>query len=333
MRKACFGWVRRHPFYSGLIVFACGFAALNAMAYQHARAMIWFVPDGLKTRPPRELSLLDKARVLMTGVRVPRPANDGTPADHHLESAIRLVPVDDDIHLETWWIPAEAPVGTVILFHGYAGSKSDLLPEAEFFHDLAFDVRLVDFRGSGGSTENYTTMGYLEADDVAEVVKDARAEAPALPLILYGRSMGAAAILRAIHVHGVKADAVVLESTFDRMLTTARNRFHQMGLPAFPSANLLVYWGGVSAGFDAHRHNPVDYAPSCECPTLLLHGELDVHARPEEGRNVRSRLGDSAAELVIFPEAGHMPLLAADPQRWRSAMQRLLNRLRNERAR
>ena len=327
MRNAI-GWIRRHPFYLGLIVFACGFAGLNVMAYQHARAMIWFVTDGLKTRPPRELSLVGKAVVLMTGVRVPRPVNQRTPTDHDLKFAIRLVPVDEQVDLETWWIPTEAPRGTVILFHGYAGAKSDLLPEAAVFHRMGFDVSLVDFRGSGGSSESYTTIGYLEADDVAATVTDLHAMSTAGPLILYGRSMGAAAILRAMHVHGVRADAVVLESTFDRMLTTARNRFHQMGLPAFPSANLLVYWGGVSAGFDGHSHNPVDYAPSCQCPTLLLHGELDVNARPDEGRNVQARLGDSAAELVIFPEAGHTPLLAADPARWRAAMQRLLKRLR-----
>lgn len=328
MQKVILGWIRRHPLYAGLIVFTCGFAGLNLMAYQHARAMTWFVPGGQKTQPPRELSLLGKAGVLLTGVRVPRPVCHRTPADHRLEYATKRVAVDGQVELETWRIPAETPRGTVVHFHGYAGSKSDLLPEAEAFHELGFDVELVDFRGSGGSSEDYTTIGYLEAEDVAAVVSDTRSESTAGPLILYGRSMGAAAILRAMSAHGVQADAVVLESIFDRMLTTAANRFHQMGLPAFPSANLLVYWGGVSAGFDAHSHNPVDYAPRCACPTLLLHGELDAHARPEEGRNVHSRLGDRSAELVLFPEAGHTPLHAAEPQRWQAAIHRLLDRVK-----
>jgi pimeloyl-ACP methyl ester carboxylesterase len=258
---------------------------------------------------------------------VPRPVNHGTPADHQLKYAIRLIPVDEQVSLEAWQIPAKAPRGTIALFHGYAGSKSDLLPEAAAFHKLGFDVWLVDFRGSGGSTEDYTTIGYLEAEDVAAVARDMQTESAASPLILYGRSMGAAAVLRAMHACGTRADAVILESTFDRMLTTAQNRFHQMGLPAFPSANLLVYWGGVSAGFDASRHNPVDYAPSCECPTLLLHGESDVNAQPDEGRHVQSRLGDTSAELVIFPEAGHTPLRATDAERWQAAIERLLKRL------
>ena len=38
--------------------------------------------------------------------------------------------------------------------------------------------------------------------------------------------------------------AVVVESVFDRLLSTAENRFHSMGIPAFPMARLLIFWGG-----------------------------------------------------------------------------------------
>ena len=75
-------------------------------------------------------------------------------------------------------------------------------------------------------------------------------------LVLFGKSMGAAAILRAVGVPRVKADRLVLENPFDRLVTTAGHRFGAMGLPAFPAANLLVFWGGVQLGLDGLAHAP-----------------------------------------------------------------------------
>ncbi len=320
-------WLRRRPLRSMLIICLIGFVALNWIAYQHSRAMLWFVQGGSRTPRPQKLSILGKAGVLLTGVRVPRPENGRTPSDLGLQYETKLISVDPTVTLEAWAIPVARPRGTVILFHGYAAAKCELLPEAEAFHELGYDVWLVDFRGSGGSSERYTTIGVREADDVAAAVDYVREKSPDGPLVLYGRSMGAAAVLRGIHACGVVSDAVILESVFDRMSTTAANRFHLMGLPAFPGANLLIFWGGVSAGFDGSRHNPVDYAPSCRCPVVMLHGELDPNARLEEGHNVRESLGDRSSALIVFPGTAHVPTLAADPQRWKAAIQTFLERV------
>jgi hypothetical protein len=68
---------------------------------------------------------------------------------------------------------------------------------------------------------------------------------------------------------------VILEAVFDTMLNTVRHRFHAMGIPAFPSAQLLVFWGGRQWGFDGFAHNPVQYAASLNCPSLFMHGAND----------------------------------------------------------
>ena len=326
--RAAFSWLRRHPVWASLLLFLAGFATLNLIAYQHARAMLWFAAGGPRTVRPQMLSWVGKLNVLLTGVRVPRPENDQFPADLGLDCETTSIPVDSQVTLEAWFIPSAGARETVVLFHGYAASKSEMLPEAAAFHQLGLNVWLVDFRGSGGSSERCTTIGVNEAEDVAATVDYLRAHSFGGSLLLYGRSMGAAAILRAIHVHDVQPDAVILESVFDRMTTTVGNRFQLMGLPAFPAANLLIFWGGVAAGFDGRRHNPAEYAVSCRSPTLMLHGELDPNARLEEGRNVLRNLGDHSSELVVFPKTGHSPTLAADPKRWLDAVDRLRRRTR-----
>src|SRR5262249_17867612 len=154
------------------------------------------------------------------------------------------------------------------------------------FHDLGFTALPIDFRGSGGSDGNTTTLGYQEARDVAAAVRYAQSRGLPAPLILYGQSMGAAAVFRSIPALGVEPDGVILESVFARMLGTVRNRFDLMGAPSFPAAELLVFWGGAQAGFSGFEHNPEEYATACTCPALVLHGAHDRRARLEEGEAV-----------------------------------------------
>ena len=144
----------------------------------------------------------------------------------------------------------------------------------------------MDFRGTGGSDGSANSLGYHEANDVAAAVRYARERALPRPLVLYGQSMGGAAVLRAVAVLDVRPDAIIVESVFGRMIAAARNRFALMGVPSFPSAELLVFWGGVRAGIPGFDHNPAEYARACDCPALVLHGAEDRHARLEEAQAI-----------------------------------------------
>jgi pimeloyl-ACP methyl ester carboxylesterase len=181
----------------------------------------------------------------------------------------------------------------------------------------------VDFRGSGESSEAYTTIGYREAEDVAAAVRYAREHLPHARLILYGQSMGAAAVLRAVHACGVQPDAIIAEAVFDRMLSTVRNRFRIMGVPSFPGAELLVFWGGRQAGFDGFSLNPVDYAASVRCPILFLHGAADPRARIEEARSVFAAV-PGWKRFKEFPGLGHQAALARFPDEWKATVAQFL---------
>src|SRR5262245_27679046 len=61
------------------------FLALNGLAYFHARAMTSFSIAQKRSGRPEELSALEKVGVLLTGVKLPRPANDRTPDEIGLE--------------------------------------------------------------------------------------------------------------------------------------------------------------------------------------------------------------------------------------------------------
>jgi pimeloyl-ACP methyl ester carboxylesterase len=320
--KRAWSGCRRHPkgILGGLV--ASGFIALNAVAFVHARAMTHFTEGGARTERPEKLTAGEKLWTLLTGVNIPKPRNGATPDSVGLEFETRAFS-SGDVPLEAWHVPVAQSRGLVLLFHGYASSKASLLPQARFFHDLGYETLLVDFRGCGGSSGNVTTLGVYEADDVAAAIREAAHLSPRKAPILYGTSMGSVAILRAIHVHGLGPKSIVIECPFGRLIDTVKARFALVGVPAFPAAQLLVFWGGVQLGFLGLRHDPVDYAQSVRCPSLLLHGEADPTISLEQVKEVFANLGGPKA-LRTFPGVGHEGYLAKRPDEWRAIVAEFL---------
>ena len=182
----------------------------------------------------------------------------------------------------------------------------------------------VDFRGTGGSSGDDTTLGMREAEDVAAAFVYARDNWPDQPAVLYGVSMGGAAILRAVAHENVRPAGLILEGTFDQMLTTTRHRFHAVGAPASPAAELLLFWGSLQLGYNGFGHNPAEYAASAECPTLLMHGQRDPWVTPDETRAIFERLR-GPRQMVEIPGAGpEMPFVYHEPGLWRESVAQLL---------
>jgi alpha-beta hydrolase superfamily lysophospholipase len=325
LRKA-FRWFWSHRKTSLGLFLLIALVLLNLVAYLHAHAMTHYAVSGTGTDKPESLSALAKIKVLCTGVTVARPSAEGiTPARIGLPFEVHRIAGQGRVDLEAWYVPHRQSLGLVLLFHGYAACKAGPLPEARALHELGYSLLLVDFRGSGGSSGNVTTIGVLEAEDVSLAVAYARTRWGQQPLILYGQSMGSVAILRALAVQHVRPQAVVLECPFDRLVNTVANRFTTMGLPGFPFAQLLVFWGGVQHGFDGFSHNPVEYAASVDCPALLLHGANDARVTPEQVQAVFQALrGPKVFEL--FAGAGHESYVVRQPERWRAVLADFLTR-------
>lgn len=282
----------------------------------HVYKMLHFTAGGAGTKSPEELGALHKVKVLITGINMPRPKNNKTPADFGLNYDSGFLLLENNLKIEYWDVPVDDPVGMVLLFHGHAASKQALLPECAAFHEAGYAVFMIDFRGSGGSSGNYTTIGLRETAEVDVAFNYVKETRKNIPIILYGRSMGSAAILRALHTTGIKPDAVILENPFDSLLHTVSNRFRMMGLPAFPSNYLMVFWGSLQMGGWGFSHNPAEYAKSVSCPAMLLHGEKDPRVRLSEAKTVFENLSEPK-RLVVFKDIGHKPFLAKYPDQWK----------------
>jgi pimeloyl-ACP methyl ester carboxylesterase len=282
------------------------FLALNLVAYRHAWRMTHFVPVGTRTARPGKLSTLAKIKTLIVGVEIPRPVVDAVNAEFPQPARTVHFTARDGVKLVAWDIPApgEQEQGVMVMFHGHAVSRSSLLGIARVLHELGWRTVLVDFRGSGDSDGSATTLGWHEARDVAAAVNWSRHEWPTEKLVAFGESMGGGAVLRSIATEGVTPDGIVVEAPFDTLLTTVGHRYHAMGLPSFPFAQLLLLWGGVQNGFNAFALNPVDYATAVNCPALVLSGEHDPWVKPAEAQRVAAAM-HGPTECHIFEKGGH----------------------------
>ncbi len=292
---------------------------VNAIAFLHAYRFTHFSSsDVARSEVATNTSLAKKLRMLLTGIDNPRPQNRTLPSVPY-----ETITLEGTATLEGWLMPVEKPKGTVVMFHGYAGWKGELLPAAEAFWALGYRTLLIDFPGSGGSEGDDTTIGYHEAQDVRAVYDYARQQFPEEKLVLYGFSMGAVAIMRAVDAYDIAPDALVLGCPFSTMRETIHNRFRMLGVPPVVFADLLVFWGGLQHGYWAFSHNPVDYAKRITIPTLLLCGQQDQRVTLAEIERIYQALA-GPKRLVIFERADHESYAGHDAPRWKKAVSSFL---------
>jgi len=82
------------------------FVFVNAMGYMQARAMTEFVSVSSRTQSPENLSVLGKLKVLLTGVKIPRPENSSSPSDYNLSFEAHTFLGSKGETLEAWHIPS-----------------------------------------------------------------------------------------------------------------------------------------------------------------------------------------------------------------------------------
>jgi fermentation-respiration switch protein FrsA (DUF1100 family) len=124
----------------------------------------------------------------------------------------------------------------------------------------------------------------------------------------------------------LKADAVVLESTYSTMVQATGNRVAARLGPLAPIVTpllLVQLRPRLGVGPDALR--PAAKIRALGCPVLVLSGDRDPYTTPQEAR----RLFLNAArpkEIWLVPNAGHEDLLRRDRTGYREHVLRFLAR-------
>lgn len=289
------------------------FLLLNVLAAFHAYKFTHFYPEKeIDVKKPDEMNSWDKTRAVLFGVNYPKSKNTLKPYLNYSTIQLRT---EDSLLIEGWHIKKKLARGTVILFHGHGSSKSKLLNEAEYMNSIGYNTLPVDFRAHGGSDGKICTIGYYEAEEV-KLAFDYVSKLGEKNICLWGISMGAAAITRAISKYSLKPQQVILEMPFGSLQQAVKGRVRTMGLPQQPISMLLTFWGGVEQGFWAFNHNPADYAIDISCPVLLQWGARDARVTREEIDEIFKNLAAADKKLVVFAESKHESLCNKENVKW-----------------
>jgi len=116
------------------------------------------------------------------------------------------------VKIHGWFVPHRAAKGTVLFFHGNAGSIASRLDWLRMFHDLGYAVLIVDYRGYGRSAGEPSEQGtYADASAAWNYVTALRGVG-AQDVVIVGESLGAAIATELAARTAPRA--VVIQSTF-----------------------------------------------------------------------------------------------------------------------
>ena len=228
----------------------------------------------------------------------------------------------DGLTLRGQWLPAEHPMATIVLFHGYhSHHRNDFSAIYSYYHAIGLNLLLVRQRSHGESEGKYITFGVKERRDVLTWVDFHNRTHGMDNVFLGGMSMGASTVLFASgealppNVRGITADCG-FSSPAEILRHVIRKDFH---LPPKLVLPWMEIWARALGGFSFYECDTRRILPRAKVPVLFIHGKADTFVpchMSEEG--CAACTGEKEIYLVEGAEHGRSYLYA--PEQLRAAL-------------
>jgi len=220
------------------------------------------------------------------------------------ESLISLK-TDDGMTIAGSWVNVPNPKAVVIMIHGFMMNRAELVPTAFRIQEKGYASLLLDLRAHGRSSRSKSGFGWLERAEVRAGIEESRRVHPGVPVILFGSSMGAAAIVFAVTQDETDVSGLILDGAYGDLSDAVEGWFRWLGGPI--AAYLLRPIGWVARpmlGFDPYKLSVTSALSGVRVPTLFLHGENDRLAKFDGAeKNFQATYGPKILEQ--FEKAGH----------------------------
>ncbi len=299
------------------------FILINISAAFYAYRLTHFYTDKSPRKTQTSDNIFKKTWKLFTGPKYPKSMVSETPVFAY--DTISLVTAKGK-KIDAWYAKTDSiSRGTVVLFHGIASNKGQLVAEANEFRYMGYNIMMVDFRAHGGSEGNLTTIGVREAEEV-KLAYDFIHDKGEKKIFLWGISMGAVVVMKALSDFSLQPAGVILELPFASLQSHLKARARVLGFPQQPFAFLVTGWIGIERGFNGYRHKTDNYAQKVNCPVLVQYGIKDSYVQKTEIEKVYNAIASGNKKLVGYEKADHESLLLNEPLKWRREISEFLNR-------
>lgn len=227
---------------------------------------------------------------------------------------------DDDLTIYGWYTPSTA--GQVILMlHGHGSNRDHFVAHSDYLIEAGYGLLSIDFRNSGDSDGNITSMGYHEIKDARAAYDFLLTQDDIQQIVIMGNSMGGAVASQLMQE--VDADGLIIDATFADFASIVRNGVIERGYPATPITEILVTMAGALSQADWVSLRPIDYLASVDKPMLLLHGTDDSTIPIENAyRMIES---NAQIKLVEFEGGEHSNLYQLDPDLYQTEVMMYLS--------
>jgi len=229
----------------------------------------------------------------------------------------------DGLKLYAMHLKGEPDRPVAIGFHGYRSSSlRDLAGLATYYYYRGYDVLLVDERAHGKSEGKSITFGEKERLDVllwAEYAEKSFGRDK--KIILFGMSMGAAAVLLATELdlpRGVVG--AIADCPFSSATGVIESVSRERGIPARLFMPAIRFGARVFGGFKLSEHEPKEAVKNAKVPILLIHGAADTFV-PTEMSDELARSSDGI-DYVRISGAPHLLSMMCDEQTYTEALDR-----------
>jgi len=245
-----------------------------------------------------------------------RAAVNETPRDYDL--AYENISFDnyiDGTTLRGWWIPStdssfeSLENNTVIFSHGFGDSRTSMpinsLQLAKRLTESGYNVLMFDFRNSGKSDGDQTTIGYYEKYDVLSAIQFAK-QKKSTNVALLGWSMGAASSILA-GSESKDVSVIIADSPFADFKTYLGQQLSYWTKLPNLLAPLLTETARLVTGIKPSKISPEQAAIKIQQenkPMLLIHSKHD-NAIPYKN-SVEIHQKNPNSELWLTNKGGHI---------------------------
>jgi dipeptidyl aminopeptidase/acylaminoacyl peptidase len=261
-----------------------------------------------------------------------RKAIDGNPSQYGLPyEDFEVLSQLDQTRLSGWTIETgQTPKGVIIFAHGYKGNRlEDGLPALALAKSLVendYHVLMFDFRNSGESDGELTSVGYHEKEDLISVVHYAKDRYPNLPVGLIGFSMGAVTSITAAEAEPA-VQAVVADSPFSNMREYLTDNLSVWSdLPEFPFTPIILTIIPIMTGLEMDEVSPRESVKNIQAALLLIHGDGDTSIPNTNSKELLQNSVQTNTELWIPGGSGHVKGYSDYPEEYSDRVIQFFNR-------
>ena len=235
----------------------------------------------------------------------------------------------DQAEVETVWIRSfdghrlrglmarqeESSACWVIGIHGYTGGAEEMGYRAGEFYRRGYHVLFPDNRGHGKSEGKYVGMGWHDRFDILNWIAWLNEQFPGCSIILYGLSMGGAAVMMTAGEKLPDNVKLIIEdcgysSVKEEMAHEAKYLFH---LPYFPMVSAASLICKIRAGYTFKEASAVKQLAKAERPMLFIHGGKDTFV-PTSMLDTVYEAAACPKEKLLIEGAGHAESYIVNPQ-------------------